>query len=614
MEILCGVAAKIAALFIQPTVAPITQWLCYSFYYDRNIKTMGNQLEILISTKESVQNSVDFATRNGEEIEARVTTWLKKVDETREEARKVLPVGERVQTRCSNGACLNLMWRHQLSRKAKKIVKVIGELLENGNFEKVSYRPATLGIMSRRQMDYVDFVSRMPTAKGLMEALGDANINVIGVWGMGGAGKTTLVIEVAKQAKEKNLFDEVAMADVTQSPDLIRIQGQIADMLDLKFDAESVNGRADRLRQRLTKHKKILVILDDIWGKLDLEEIGIPSKGCKLILASRDKNVLSHEMGTDKDFGLDVLPEKEAWNLFEKMAGDCVITDPNLRDTAIAVAKECAGLPFALVTVSKALKDKKQYEWNNALQQLRRPAPGHLTKMQATIYSSIELSYSHLESEELKYVFLLCSEMDYTINYRVLLKYCYGLGSFHDITTLEEARDKIYCHVHNLKDSSLLLDCPLGSDDHCHMHDVVRDVATIIATDRKMFVVRDNSGLTKLPNVGSLKRCTTLSIPGGDIHELPIEMKCPKLRFFYVYGGDRSLQIPDNLFKGMGNLQVLDLTKMKLPSLPSSLGLLTNLQALCLDRCELADIAVIGKLKNLVILSLFHSEMSQLPT
>jgi Leucine-rich repeat (LRR) protein len=64
----------------------------------------------------------------------------------------------------------------------------------------------------------------------------------------------------------------------------------------------------------------------------------------------------------------------------------------------------------------------------------------------------------------------------------------------------------------------------------------------------------------------------------------------------------------------MGNLQVLDLTKMKLPSLPSSLGLLTNLQALCLDRCELADIAVIGKLKNLVILSLFHSEMSQLPT
>jgi hypothetical protein len=40
------------------------------------------------------------------------------------------------------------------------------------------------------------------------------------------------------------------------------------------------------------------------------------------------------------------------------MAGDCVNKDPNLRCTATEVAKACAGLPLALVTVSKALKDK----------------------------------------------------------------------------------------------------------------------------------------------------------------------------------------------------------------------------------------------------------------
>ncbi|XP_059429131.1 disease resistance protein At4g27190-like [Corylus avellana] len=490
MEVLSAVVTKIAELL----VAPIGQWLCYSFDYDNDIRTMDNKVKRLQLARDSVQHSVDSARSNGEENETFVTMWLTKADETIEEARKIVVVEERAHPRWSNGACLILKLRHQLSRKAKKIVQVIDEVLENGRFEKVSYRPAPLGEVSRRQMDYMDFVSRMSTAKGLMEALGDANTNVIGVWGMAGAGKTTLVREVARQAKEKMLFDEMAMAYVTQNPDTRRIQGEIADMLDLKLDAESEIRRADRLMQRLTKHMKTLVILDDIWKKLDLEKIGIPSTGCKVVLTSRDKNLFSCEMGTQKDFGLEELPENEAWNLFEMMVGDCV-KDPNLRCTATEVAKECADLPIALVTVAKALKDKDLFQWKDALQLLRRPSPDYLTSMQSTVYSPIELSYSHLESKEVQYFLLLCAEMGYTITYRDLLKYCYGLGFFHGINSLEEARNRLNSNVRNLKDSCLLLDCPHGSD-HCHMHDVVRDVATFIASrDHNMFVLRDNSGL-----------------------------------------------------------------------------------------------------------------------
>lgn len=63
----------------------------------------------------------------------------------------------------------------------------------------------------------------------------------------------------------------------------------------------------------------------------------------------------------------------------------------------------------------------------------------------------------------------------------------------------------------------------------------------------------------------------------------------------------------------MGKLKVLDLTKMELSSLPTSLHLLRNLRTLCLDGCQLGDIAVIGELKNLEILSLLRSELSHLP-
>jgi len=91
------------------------------------------------------------------------------------------------------------------------------------------------------------------------------------------------------------------------------------------------------------------------------------------------------------------------------------------------------------------------------------------------------------------------------------------------------------------------------------------------------------------------------------------EMGCPELTFLCLGGRGHPLQISDTFFDGTGKLKVLDLTKMQLSSLPSSLCLLRNLQTLCLDQCVLGDIAVIGELKNLAILSLLQSHISQLP-
>ncbi|KAG6700522.1 hypothetical protein I3842_08G116200 [Carya illinoinensis] len=562
MEIVISIVAKIA----EYTIAPIGQWLCYSFHYNSNTENLKNQEENFRDFKNRLQHSVEAAIRNGDEIEDDVNKWLTKADHIIELATTQLcEIEKEASTRNSNVACLNLKHRHQLSREAKKMVENISNHVENGNFDRVSYRPASEGMETRRNMDYIAMKSRMIAVKGIMEALGDANINMIGLWGMPGVGKTTLMREVARKVKEDKLFDEVALANVTQSPNLRRIQGEIADMLDLKLDVETIRGRAIRLRKRLTTNKKrIVVILDDIWEKLDLEAIGIdPCKGCKVVLVSRQHNLLSSEMGAQKDFGIEVLPEKEAWELFEKMAGDS-IKDPNLRFIATEVAKECDGLPIALVTVSKALRNKK-------------------------------LSFKHLESQEIQYLFLLVE---------ILL----WLGLFHGINTLEDARNRLYRQLHNLKDSCLLQDCPHKSD-HCHMHDVVRDVATLIASkDYDMLFMSD-----EWPDMDALKRCKAFSIRGGAIHQLPNELECPELRFLFVDGRDHFLQITDNFFQGMDKLKVLDLTAMKFSSLPSSLLLLRNLQTLCLDGCELGDISAIEELENLVILSLLDSNISALP-
>jgi hypothetical protein len=60
------------------------------------------------------------------------------------------------------------------------------------------------------------------------------------------------MLEFAKEAMEERLVDEVAIANVTQSPDLRRILGEMADMLDLKLHKETVPGRASCLRERIS--------------------------------------------------------------------------------------------------------------------------------------------------------------------------------------------------------------------------------------------------------------------------------------------------------------------------------------------------------------------------
>ncbi|GMY21326.1 disease resistance protein At4g27190-like [Fagus crenata] len=67
-----------------------------------------------------------------------------------------------------------------------------------------------------------------------MKALKDDNIRAIGVYGMGGTGKTMLVGEVATQAVKDKYFEEVVTIVVSQTPDLKSIQIDTAKKLGIK--------------------------------------------------------------------------------------------------------------------------------------------------------------------------------------------------------------------------------------------------------------------------------------------------------------------------------------------------------------------------------------------
>ncbi|ESR56070.1 hypothetical protein CICLE_v10018626mg [Citrus x clementina] len=567
----------------------------YFCCYKSNFDHLTKEVEKLRERRESVQHRVDFAKENGEEIEQSVENWLISVDKIVEEAGKFVEDDEEANNPCFKGLCPNLKNRHQLSKKAAKEVKAIVELQDEGNFDRVSVR----GISRDRLVAYTesyneghDFIeSRESILNDILDALRGPYVSMIGVYGMAGIGKTTLVKEVARLAKEGRIFDEVVFAEVSQTPDLKRIRREIADQLGLNFCEESDSERIMMLCDRLKREKKILVILDDIWTSLDLERTGIPfgdvHRGCKILVTSRRRDVLVSEMHCQNNYCVSVLNKEEAWSLFSKVVGNCV-EDPDLQTVAIQVANECGGLPIAILTVARTLRNKPLFVWKKALQELRFSAR-NFTGLEALLGSTIELIYNNLEGEELKLTFLLCSLMKHPCDAPImdLLKYGTGLGLFEDIYTMQERRDRVYALVRGLKDNCLLHDDDTA--DWFSMLGFVRNVAISIASINLM--VR-NDALIEWPNKDMLKNCIAIFLHDINTGELPEGLEYPHLTSFCMNPKDPFLHIPDNFFADIAiignlkNLEILSLCCSDIEQLPREIGELTQLKLLDLSNCS----------------------------
>ncbi|XP_028775902.1 uncharacterized protein LOC114732734 [Neltuma alba] len=620
MDILISVVGKIVEL----TVEPIGRQVGYLLCYRNNLKELKDQVDEMEATKKRIDREVEDEKRNGKEIQADVLKWQEGVIETLEEVEKLCEDEPHATIRCWKWSFPNFKSQHQIGRRAKEMLSTIVEMKGKGNFDKgVGYVPH-LNIINNFSSPIGSGMleSRNSVKKEVVLSLKDPKVSKIGVYGIDGVGKTTLVKEVAKQVEDDKLFDVVVVVTISQT-NLETIQEEIAEQLGLQTLKKMTSsiGRANLLCERIKKEKTILIILEDlrekidvenlgipsfdVWGKINSEKVGVPQKddykGCKLLLTSTSQDILQQNE-TQKNFCLQLLNGEESWSLFETMVGD-VVKDTNFQIVATQVVERCGGLPVLIVTNAKALKYNKDIHfWKDTLNNLKRDN---------SMLSSLEFNLNRLE-DEAKKVFLLCGVHGTSILFNDLLKYAIGLGIFKCINTIEDARIRLYRIIGELKASCLLVDDDARAG-MIEMHNSFRGVANSIAST--YVFSKSNAKLQDWPKKGILESCTQIILQRCCIQKLPERLDCPRLTFLLINSRDnRTLEIPDSFFEGMRKLEALDLTGIIMSSLPISLLSLTKLKTLCLDSCSLKDMTGIGALKKLEILSLVHSSIEEFPS
>ncbi|XP_024030761.1 disease resistance protein At4g27190 [Morus notabilis] len=603
---------------------PISSAYDYFKHYQKNVDALVEKAGRLKVRRDDVEAIVRAAESRDEEIRKEVREWQERADKLLKEHEALKDRSEK-NKRCSGSGCLpDCRWRWRLSKEAVDMASVVDDILKEQRFDNVALPRAERPPEFRRTESMRKFMLFSSTEKAMdevMEALRSGGTRVIGVHGMGGVGKTSMVKQVATKAISERLFSIVVMATVSQNPDRRTIRNKIADELGLEsLGACSDEAASTKIRNRILREKKVLIILDDLWTKLDLDSVGIPYgselEDCKsrIIITTRLQQVCT--LMESIRIQLQHLSEPDSWEFFKRTAGTN-FEARKFEEIGKLVAKECGGLPIALIAVAKALADKDIEEWKTAARLLQRSMPFNQDEDEATV-KCIKLSYDFLKGKE-KACFLICCLFpeDHNVGMEELARFGIGLDLFKEADTIEEARKEADLITKKLIGSGLLLDG--DKKEQVKMHDVVRDVAIRIKSadrdggEEPFFLVHTGRMQKEWPTRRTYKRYGAISLMCSEINRLPDVLDCTKLQTLMLQENSSLKEIPSTFFKWMNDLLILNLNGIQASSLPSSIESLKNLRTLHLDRCKFNDIAILGVLETLEILSLRESLIEALP-
>ncbi|WRX29049.1 NB-ARC - like 10 [Theobroma cacao] len=348
---------------IDPIGQSAIKYLRYHRKFSEYVDDFKQAQADLNNRKRDIHQQLQDEHRPGKKPKLEVQSWFNKVEEKLDHA-------QRVEDKVSEGTYL---FRSCLGKLLDETTQAMKKVCDDGQF--AGCLVVNDSSIIAAELPTSEITGETNVIEEIFKYLMGDEVRMIGVCGMGGIGKTTIMKHVHNRLLKEDKFKKLIWATVSQDFDVRRLQNDIASQLKGTLsDDKNTTIRAGELLEMLRKQGIYVLILDDVWSHISLQNVGIleptTDNGCKLVLTTRSEEVV-RSMGCRK-VQVPCLSMEEAMQLFLSKVGQDMLPNPNLESIMKDVVCECGGLPLAIVTIAGCMRGiSDPVVWRNALNELR---------------------------------------------------------------------------------------------------------------------------------------------------------------------------------------------------------------------------------------------------